>query len=114
MGGATFRARGTPGVARPASAAEPCVRQPGRPRCEFVGSSPASRCWAAAGEPFDLLITGSTAVDEWVRDGRVAAASRTDLARSGIGVAVRAGAPKSDVGSVDAFRRAVLNAPRRA
>src|SRR5215208_6729632 len=65
---------------------------------------------AAAGEPFDLLITGSAAVDEWIRDGRVAAASRTDLARSGIGVAVRAGALKPDVGSLDAFRRALLDA----
>jgi molybdate transport system substrate-binding protein len=65
---------------------------------------------AAAGEPFDLLITGSAAVDEWVRDGRVSAASRADLARSGIGVAVRAGAPKPDVGSVAAFRRALLDA----
>jgi molybdate transport system substrate-binding protein len=40
----------------------------------------------------------------------VAAASRTDLARSGIGVAVGARAPQPDVGSVDAFRRALRNA----
>ena len=65
---------------------------------------------AAAGEPFDLLITGSATVNEWVRAGRVAAATRTDLARSGIGVAVRAGTPKPDLGTVDAFRRALLNA----
>jgi molybdate transport system substrate-binding protein len=64
----------------------------------------------AAGEPFDLLISGSTAVDEWVRDGRVAAEGRTDLARSGIGVCVRAGVPRPDIGTVDAFRNAVVNA----
>lgn len=63
-----------------------------------------------AGETFDVLITGSATVDEWIRAGRAVAATRTTLARSGIGVAVRAGAPKPDVGSVDAFRRALLNA----
>lgn len=65
---------------------------------------------AAAGEPFDLLISGSATVNEWVRAGRVAAATRTDLARSGIGVAVRAGMPKPDLSTVDAFRRAMLGA----
>src|SRR5215213_2569887 len=54
---------------------------------------PAFARRAAAGEPFDLLVSGSAAVDEWIRAGRVVAASRTELARSGIGVAVRAGAP---------------------
>jgi molybdate transport system substrate-binding protein len=71
---------------------------------------PAFARRAAAGEPFDLLISGSATVDEWIRAGRVVAATRADLARSGIGVAVRAGAPKPDVGSVDAFRRALLGA----
>lgn len=65
---------------------------------------------AGAGEPFDLLISGSATVDEWIRTGRVVAASRVNVARSSIGVAVRAGAPKPDLGSVDAFRRALLNA----
>lgn len=71
---------------------------------------PAFARRAAAGEAFDLLISGSAAVDDWIRAGRVVAATRTELARSGIGVAVRSGAPKPDVGSLDAFRRALLNA----
>lgn len=65
---------------------------------------------ASAGEPFDVLITGAAPMDEWVRDGRVVASSRTELARSGIGVAVKAGAPKPDIGSTAAFRRALLEA----
>ena len=65
---------------------------------------------ALAGEPFDLLISGSATVDDWSRRGRVAAASRVHLARSGIGVAIRAGTQKPDLGSVDAFRRALLGA----
>jgi molybdate transport system substrate-binding protein len=71
---------------------------------------PAFARRAAAGEPFDLLITGSATVDEWIRAGRVVAASRTTLARSAIGIAVRTGAPRPDLGSVDAFRRALLGA----
>jgi molybdate transport system substrate-binding protein len=65
---------------------------------------------AARGEAFDLLISGSTTVAEWTRAGRVVAASCVTLARSGIGVAVRAGAPKPDLHSIDAFRRAILRA----
>ena len=71
---------------------------------------PAFARRAAAGEPFDLLISGSATVDEWIRSGRVIAATRTDVARSGIGVAVQSGAPKPALGSVDAFRRALLDA----
>ena len=63
-----------------------------------------------AGEHFDLLISGSVPVEEWIREGRLVATTRTDLARSGIGVEVRAGAPKPDISTVDAFKRALLNA----
>lgn len=63
-----------------------------------------------AGEPFDLLISGSDAVDEWIRDRRVLAATRTEIARSGIGVEVRQGSPRPDISTVDAFKRSLLNA----
>lgn len=65
---------------------------------------------ANAREPFDLLITGSTVVDEWITEGRIVAKSRTDISRSGIGVEVRAGARKPDISSVEAFKRALLDA----
>ena len=65
---------------------------------------------ANAGEPFDVLISGSAPVDEWIRDGRLVAEARTDIARSGIGVEVKAGGRKPDISSVDAFKRALLNA----
>ena len=71
---------------------------------------PAFARRASAGEPFDLLITGSAPLDEWIKEGRILAATRTDIARSGIGVEVRAGAPKPDISSVDAFKRALLGA----
>ena len=63
-----------------------------------------------AGEPFDLLISGSSPVDEWIQNGRIAATTRVEIARSGIGVEVKAGSRKPDIGTVDAFKRALLNA----
>src|SRR6185312_13102552 len=49
-------------------------------------------------------------LEELIGEGRVAAGSRVDLARSGIGVAVCAGAPRPDIGSADALVRALLQA----
>jgi molybdate transport system substrate-binding protein len=63
---------------------------------------------ANAGEPFDVLISGL--VDSWIKDGKIIAETRTDIARSGIGVEVRAGARKPDISSVEAFKRALLDA----
>jgi ABC-type molybdate transport system substrate-binding protein len=48
------------------------------------------------GVPVDLVVSGSAPVDRLVQDGKLVAGTRTDLVRSGIGVGVRAGAPKPD------------------
>ena len=71
---------------------------------------PAFARRAQAGEQFDILISGSATVDEWIKAGRIMAATRKDIARSGIGVEVRAGARKPDISSVEAFKRALLEA----
>ena len=63
-----------------------------------------------AGDPVDVVISGSSPVDRWVKEGKLVAATRTDIARSGIGVEVRAGARKPDMSSVEAFKRALLDA----
>lgn len=63
-----------------------------------------------AGERFDVLVLSSAYVDGLIKDGKVIADTRTNLGRSGIGVEVRAGAPKPDISSVDAFKRALLDA----
>jgi len=62
------------------------------------------------GEPADIVILASEALDDLVGQGRVVAGSRVDLARSSIGMAVRAGAPKPDISSVAALKRALLRA----
>ena len=60
------------------------------------------------GEQVDLVILSAAALDELIQAGIIA--ERFDLARSGVGVAVRAGAPKPDISSGEALKRAVLAA----
>jgi molybdate transport system substrate-binding protein len=55
-------------------------------------------------------MTGSAPPDEWIRDGRILAKTRTEIARSGIAVEVRSGSPKPNISTVDGFKRALLNA----
>ena len=62
------------------------------------------------GEAADLLIAGRAAIDELAKEGKVAANSSIDLAASGIGVCVKSGAPRPDIGTVEAFKRALLAA----
>ena len=62
------------------------------------------------GETFDLAILAPPQVDALIKQGKIAAESRAVLARSGIGVMVRSGAPKPDISTVDAFKRALLDA----
>src|SRR5438445_4161682 len=62
------------------------------------------------GEAADVVILAGQALDDLIALGQVAAGSRVDLARSAIGMAVRAGAPKPDISSVDALKRTLLEA----
>ena len=62
-----------------------------------------------AGEPFDVIIL-SYDVEGLIKQGKVVADSRTVLGRVGVGVAVRQGAPKPDFSTVEAFKRALLDA----
>jgi molybdate transport system substrate-binding protein len=64
----------------------------------------------AAGEPFDLLIMAGPAIDDQIKLGRAVVGSRVDFAQSGTGLAVRKGAAKPDIRSVDAFRKTLLAA----
>ena len=64
----------------------------------------------AAGESFDLLIMASPEIDAFIASGTLVAGSRVDLAKSGVGVGVKAGAPKPDIGSTEAFKKTLLAA----
>ena len=62
------------------------------------------------GEATDAVIMVGYALDNLIKQGKIMADSRTDLARSGIAMAVRAGAPKPDISTVKALKRTLLKA----
>lgn len=62
------------------------------------------------GEPADVLLMVAAALDQLIKDGRAVPGSRVDLARSSIGMAVKAGAPKPDISTVAALRATLLSA----
>lgn len=76
---------------------------------ESVGGVDAARR-VAAGEAFDVVILASDAIDKLIAAGHLRAGSRVDLVRSGVAMAVRAGAPVPDVSSEAALQQAVRNA----
>jgi molybdate transport system substrate-binding protein len=61
-------------------------------------------------EPVDVVILAAPALDELIKQGRVVPGSRVDLVRSSIGMAVRAGAPKPDISTVEALKHTLLEA----
>ncbi len=73
---------------------------------EAVGGVDAAKR-VLAGEAFDVVILASDAIDKLIAAGRVLAGSKVDLARSGVAVAVRAGASKPDISTEAAVRAAV-------
>lgn len=64
----------------------------------------------SAGEIHDLVILGDSGTEVLIRDGKLVGTTRMVFAKSGISIAVRAGAPRPDVGSADALRKALLAA----
>ncbi len=64
----------------------------------------------ADGEPYDLIIMAGPAIDEQIKLGKAVAGSRVDFAQSGTGLAVRKGAVKPDIRSVDALKKTLLSA----
>jgi len=71
---------------------------------------PALKRRIEAGETFDAALLLPAALDELAKSGKIAAGSRSDIARTAAGVAVRAGAPKPPVGTSEDLKRALLAA----
>jgi molybdate transport system substrate-binding protein len=63
-----------------------------------------------SGEPFDVAILTTDIIDDLVKQGKIAAGTRVEIARTGMGVGIRAGAARPDVSSSEALKRALLNA----
>lgn len=76
---------------------------------ESVGGVDAAKR-VQSGEPFDLVVLASDAIDKLLAAGHLLPGSRVDLVHSGVAVAVRAGAPLPDIHSEDTLKQAVLAA----
>jgi molybdate transport system substrate-binding protein len=75
----------------------------------FTGTLDANKR-LAAGESYDLIIMSAPSIEEHIKSGKLAAGSRVDLAKSGVGVAVKESAPKPDIGTVEALKKTLLAA----
>ena len=63
----------------------------------------------SAGEPFDLAVITPAIIDDLIKSGKIAGA-RVNLARVGMGVAVKEGSPRPDISTLDAFKHALTSA----
>jgi len=75
-----------------------------------LGTSAQLKARIESGEAFDVVLLTKAALDQLATQGKVADSPRAAIARSGIGVAIRKGAAKPDLGTVEAFKRAMLDA----
>lgn len=64
----------------------------------------------SGGEVVDIVLIAAPNIDKLISEGRLVAGSRADVAKSGIGIAVRSGLPKPDISSGEAVKKAVLAA----
>ncbi|RZL89185.1 MAG: ABC transporter substrate-binding protein [Variovorax sp.] len=76
---------------------------------EAVGGVEAARR-LSAGESFDVVVLASDAIDKLGAAGKLDAPGKVDLVRSGVGVALRAGATRPDISTEEALRRTVREA----
>jgi molybdate transport system substrate-binding protein len=86
------------------------------PQFESASGHKVSTTWAgttaimqrmAAGETYDLVIISSNEMEELIKQGKIVSGSHVDLAKSGIGIAVKAGAKRPDVSSTEALKQAL-------
>jgi molybdate transport system substrate-binding protein len=64
----------------------------------------------AAGEVYDLVIVETSVLEDLINEGHIVRANRVDIMKSAVGAAVRAGAPKPDIGSAEALKKTLLAA----
>ena len=72
------------------------------------GTAGEVRQKVTAGDAADVVIASDTVIEQLAGSGLVVADTRADIARTGIGVAVREGAPKPDIATTEAFKQALL------
>jgi molybdate transport system substrate-binding protein len=87
-----------------------CERAIGHPLAVEFGTTATLKPRIESGEAFDFTVLTSEAIDALIKEGKVAADSRANAARVGIGIGIRAGAAKPDVSTPEALKKALLNA----
>jgi molybdate transport system substrate-binding protein len=87
-----------------------CERAIGRPLALQFNSTLSVKKSIEAGEVFDATIITTEAIEDLIKQGKIAAGSRTALARSELGIGIRAGAPKPDIHTPDALKKALREA----
>ena len=75
-----------------------------------LGTSAQLKSRIESGEAFDAVLLTKAALDDLAKQGKVADAPRAGIAHAGIGVAIKKGAPKPDLSTVEAFKQAMLSA----
>jgi molybdate transport system substrate-binding protein len=87
-----------------------CERAIGHPLAVEFSTTAALKPRIEGGEAFDVTFLTSDAIDALIKEGKLAADSRANAARVGIGVGIRAGAAKPDVSTPEALKKTLLNA----
>lgn len=64
----------------------------------------------AGGESYDIILMAGPAIDDFIKAGKIVPGSRVDIARSGVGVAVKAGAAKPDISTTEAVKKTLVAA----
>ena len=82
----------------------------GRKLAAQFNSSKNLRDKILAGEPFDAAIMTSDVLDDLIKQGKIASGGRAEISRTGMGMGVRAGAPKPDISTPEALKKTFLNA----
>jgi len=106
----TLRVMSTLGLQGVITEITPVLMRRGLNFLPFYGATNVLMPRITVGEAVDVVILTDTAIEALAQRGTVAAGSRRDLARSAIGIAVKAGAAKPDIRTVDSFRQALISA----
>jgi molybdate transport system substrate-binding protein len=87
-----------------------CERAIGHPLDPQFSSTAGLKKRIEAGEAFDVTIISTEAIDDLIKQGKIASGSRTNVARSELGIGIRVGAAKTDIHSVDALKQTLKEA----
>src|SRR5260370_5931463 len=87
-----------------------CEHAVGHPLAVEFGTTATLKPRIEGGEAFDFTVLTSEAIDALIKEGKIAADSRANVARVGIGIGIRAGSPKPDVSTPEALKKTLSNA----